>query len=247
MGVALSADPEPAAAPTPLVLLHGALGSAAQFDALRAAIARLTSGVVVHAPDFEGHGAAPPRDRPFRAGAFAETVRALLDAHAVERASLFGYSMGGYVALALAAASPERVARVMTLGTKFRWTPEVAEREARMLDPRRMEEKVPHFARALAERHTGAGWEQVLAGTREMMHALGERPDLDDATLGRIAAPVRVGVGDRDATVSVEESAAVARLLPAGELEVLPRTPHPLEKAPVERLARSIVEFLGAP
>ena len=232
--------------PTPLVLLHGALGTAAQFDALRAAIARLTSGVVVHAPDFAGHGTAPAGDRPFHPVAFAESVRELLDRHAVARAAVFGYSMGGYVALALAAASPDRVARVMTLGTKFRWTPDVAAREARMLDPRRMEEKVPHFARALAERHTAAGWEQVLAGTREMMHALGAHPLLDDAALGRIAVPVRVGVGDRDATVSVEESAAVARLLPAGELEVLPHTPHPFEKVAVERLARSIVEVLAA-
>jgi pimeloyl-ACP methyl ester carboxylesterase len=67
-----------------------------------------------------------------------------------------------------------------------------------------------------------------------------------DATLGRIAIPVRIAVGDRDATVGVEESAAVVRALAQGELEVLPRTPHPLEKVPVERLARSIVEFLAA-
>ena len=133
----------------------------------------------------------------------------------------------------------------MTLGTKFHWTPEVAEREGRMLDARRIEEKVPHFARALATRHGAAGWEQVLERTREMMQALGARPDLDDATLGRIAIPVRIAVGDRDATVGVEESAAVVRALAQGELEVLPRTPHPLEKVPVERLARSIVEFLA--
>jgi pimeloyl-ACP methyl ester carboxylesterase len=149
------------------------------------------------------------------------------------------------VALCLAAAAPDRVARVMTLGTKFRWTPEVAEREGRMLDPRRIEEKVPHFARALADRHGAARWEAVLAGTREMMRALGARPPLDDEALARIAVPVRVAVGDRDATVDVAESAGVARVLAAGELEVLPRTAHPLEKAPVERLARSVVEFLG--
>jgi hypothetical protein len=39
----------------------------------------------------------------------------------------------------------------------------------------------------------------------------------------------------------------VVRLLAEGELEVLPRTPHPLEKVPTERLARSIVEFLVPP
>jgi pimeloyl-ACP methyl ester carboxylesterase len=87
----------------------------------------------------------------------------------------------------------------------------------------------------------------VLERTREMMHALGARPDLDDETLRGLAVPARVAVGDRDATVGVEESAAVVRLLAEGELEVLPRTPHPLEKVPMERLARSILEFAASP
>jgi pimeloyl-ACP methyl ester carboxylesterase len=233
----------------PILLLHGALGAAAQLAPLAEALRTLAGGgPAVHAIDFEGHGAAAPSGRPYRTAGFVDDVRAALDRLGVERAPIFGYSMGGYVALALAAAEPARVERVMTLGTKFAWTPEVAAREGRALDPRRIEEKVPHFARALAARHAGAGgWEGVLERTREMMHALGARPDLDDETLRRVALPVRVAVGDRDATVGVDESAAVVRLLAEGELEVLPRTPHPLEKVPTERLARSIVEFLVPP
>ncbi|MCW0295119.1 alpha/beta hydrolase, partial [Klebsiella pneumoniae] len=87
----------------------------------------------VHALDFSGHGAAAMRGDAFRIAAFVDDVRELLDARGVERAAFFGYSMGGYVALALAAREPQRVERVMTLGTKFRWTPEYAERESRML------------------------------------------------------------------------------------------------------------------
>ena len=43
--------------------------------------------------------------------------------------------MGGYVALHLALHHPERVQRIVTLGTKFRWDPVTAEREAARLDP----------------------------------------------------------------------------------------------------------------
>jgi pimeloyl-ACP methyl ester carboxylesterase len=227
-------------------LLHGALGAASQFAPLSDALHGLAGdGLIVHTLDFEGHGEAPARERPFRVSHFAENVRELLDRHHIERARIFGYSMGGYVALSMAAAEPERVERVMTLGTKFRWTPKVAENEGRMLDPRRIEEKVPHFARALAARHA-SGWEHVLERTRDLMRTLGEQLDLADETLRAIKVPVRISVGDRDATVSVEESAEISRLLAAGELEVLPRTPHPLEKISVERLARSMVEFLIA-
>ena len=45
--------------------------------------------------------------------------------------------------------------------------------------------------------------------------------------------------------VSIDESAVAVRKLPRGELEVHPRTPHAFEKARVERVARSVAEFLG--
>ena len=80
--------------------------------------------------------------------------------------------------------------------------------------------------------------------TAEMMCHLGERPPLADDDFAAIVCPVRVAVGDRDATVAVEEAARVARTLPAGELEVLPRTPHPIERVSWDRLALSVLEFV---
>jgi pimeloyl-ACP methyl ester carboxylesterase len=227
----------------PLLLLHGALGASPQFDSLIRSLGAAAPGLATATLDFEGHGRGERSAQPFRIERFAANVLDRLDRDGLDRVTIFGYSMGGYVALHLAVAHPERVAAVVTLATKFRWTPDAARREGRMLDPATMEAKVPHFVRALAERHP-AGWTDVVHRTREMMEALGDRPLLDDAAFAGIAQPVRICVGDRDATVSVEESAGVARLIPRGELEVLPATPHPLEKAPVERVARTIVEFV---
>jgi pimeloyl-ACP methyl ester carboxylesterase len=154
--------------------------------------------------------------------------------------------MGGYVALLLATTAPERVAAVATLGTKFHWDPGVAAREAGRLDPTAIRAKVPRFAEALAARHEGAGgWEGVLARTAELLRDLGDRPALGPAELSRVAQPARVMVGDRDATVSVEETAGAFRTLPAGELAVLPRTPHPLEQVDVGRLAAAVADFFG--
>ena len=226
-----------------LLLLHGALGASAQFDAL----APLLAGRFrVHALDFEGHGAAAPRERPFAMAHFAENVLAHLDAQGIERAHLFGYSMGGYVALVLAATHPARVSSVATLGTKFVWDPATAAREAGRLDPAVIRAKVPRFADALAERRAGAGgWERVLSHTAALLRDLGEHPPLGPDVLASIQQRVRVMVGDRDATVSVEETAASYRHLPAGELAVLPRTPHPLEQVDAARLAATLGEFFG--
>jgi pimeloyl-ACP methyl ester carboxylesterase len=226
-----------------LVLLHGALGASAQLAPLAAVLGDRFS---VHRLDFEGHGERSGGGRAFRIEHFAQNVAEFLRERAIERASLFGYSMGGYVALHLAATRPALVDRVATLATKFEWTPDSAAREAEMLDPARIRAKVPRFADIVAARHAGFGWEQVLAATRDMMLALGAQPPLTSHALGGIAQPVRVMVGDRDATATVEESAAAVRALPAGELEVLPRTPHPLEKVPLGRLAASLAEFFGA-
>jgi pimeloyl-ACP methyl ester carboxylesterase len=224
-----------------LVLLHGALGDANQLAPLAAKLGSRRITVL----ELEGHGTTPFRDRPLRMESLATAVIEAMDERGIARADFFGYSMGGYVALLVAASAPDRVERVATLATKLAWTQEIAARETTMLDPATIRAKVPKFAAALEARHTGGGWEQLLAQTADLMHALGNRPPLTDDVLASIAKPVRIAVGDRDATVSIDESAAAVRKLPQGELEVHPRTPHPFEKAPLDRIARSLDEFLA--
>ena len=227
---------------TDLVLLHGALGDATQLAPLAT---RLGDGRRVVVIELEGHGATPLRDRPLRIESFADDVIARLDRQGIARADVFGYSMGGYVALYLAATSSARIARVATLATKLAWTPEVAARESAMLDPVVIRTKVPRFAAALEARHTGAGWEALLARTAELLRELGARPRVTDTLLASVTQPVRISIGDRDATVTLEECAAAVRQLASGELEVHPRTPHPFEKVSLDRLARSLEEFFA--
>ena len=177
---------------------------------------------------------------------FAENVVELLDTQGIQRARFFGHSMGGYVALCLALDRPERVERIATLGTKFRWDPHTAARGAGWLDPAKIRVKVPQFAATLAERHERAGgWVGVLERTADLLRDLGDNPRLTDATLARIAPPVRVLVGDRDDTVSVDESTGAARVLANGSVTVLPNTPHPIEQVDVSLLAPVLLDFLG--
>ena len=228
-----------------LILLHGALGASTQLDVFAAA---LRPHFRVHQLDFEGHGNAAQRGRPFRMQHFAENVTELLDRLALQQAMLFGYSMGGYVGLDLALEHPDRVGRVATLGTKVRWDPEYAAREAARLDPAVIRAKVPAFASALEARHAAAGgWEGVLAATAELLVHLGEHPLLTETTLPAITAPARIIVGERDNTVSVEEGSAAAALLASGSLTVLANTPHPVEQVSVDVLAPILVDFFTRP
>lgn len=227
-----------------IVLLHGALGASSQLEPLAAA---LRPHLRVHLFDFEGHGATPARGSAFTVDSLTRNVIEALDGNRVERAHIFGYSMGGYVALHLALEHPGRVERILTLGTKFRWDPATAEREAARLNPAAILQKVPKFAESLRARHARAGgWERVLARTAEFLRALGAAPVLTDERLRGVVQPVKLMVGAKDSTVGVEETAAVAALLPHGHLTVLDDVPHPIEQVSSELLARELREFVDA-
>jgi pimeloyl-ACP methyl ester carboxylesterase len=226
-----------------LLLLHGALGSRDQLTPLGALVARRRPVLPV---EFEGHGRTPPRARPFSIDGFVENVVVALDTAGLEKVDVFGYSLGGYVALALALAHPGRVTTVTTLGTRFEWTPEIASREAARFQPDAIRARLPAMADALAETHAAAGgWESTAERTAAFIQALGGRAPLSAEALGCIQHRVRIMVGDRDKTVSIEESAAAYRRLPAGELMVLPRTPHAFERVDVYRLADVLIELVS--
>jgi len=223
-----------------LTLLHGALGCAAQLAPLQAALANdHNTGSI----DFSGHGG-----KPFSPGfgieTFASEVLDFWDKNNIEKSDIFGYSMGGYVALYLARTAPERVGKVVTLATKFDWTPETAARETNMLDPEKIEAKVPAFAQALATRHAPNDWKVLLEKTAGMMMALGGHNLLDVHVLREIPHPALICLGDRDQMISMEETRQAAQALPNGRLLVFEQTPHPFEQVDIEKLAEAVRTFL---
>ena len=223
-----------------LIILHGSLGSSSQFYPM---IPLLKDKYDVHTLDFEGHGNSPPKDRPFRSKYFAENVLSYMKENAIKAADIFGHSMGGHIGLVLARFFPDRVKRVFTLGTKFVWTPEIAEKENVFLDPHKIEEKVPKYAMELKRRHLASGFERILEKTREMNVNIGREIVLTDEDIGKIKRRVRLGMGDRDYMVSIEETVHVYRLLQKGELQIFPGTPHPIEKVSLSTLTHSIMDF----
>lgn len=227
--------------PRKLILLHGALGAASQWQSL---ITALGPTVDCRTLEFEGHGATPAPDRPFRIEHFADNLFTFIASNNLAPADIFGYSMGGYAALCLARKQPALIGRVMTLATKFAWTPESARRESGMLDAEALLAKVPAYVSVLEKRHTALGWRTMLSRTAEMMQTLGRSPALTDATLAGIRQHVCVGIGEWDTMVSVDESARAANALPNGELRVFQEMPHPWEKVDVGDVAKAVKAWM---
>jgi len=99
-----------AGVPEPLLLLHGFTQTGRGWDE----VVRHLDGERYRplAPDLRGHGAAGPR-RPIDMDACAADVAGL----AAGSFALAGYSMGGRLALHVALAQPERVARLVLVST----------------------------------------------------------------------------------------------------------------------------------
>lgn len=207
-----------------ILLLHGALGSRAQLGSLSAHI----QGHEVRAIDLAGHGARPIPEEGLSFAHFVEDINAALDGAGWMDAHLFGYSMGGYAALLYAARHPGRVRSVATLGTKIRWDREGLDRELRMLDPVKMQAKVPAFVGQLAAEHGRDRWEPLVHATAKLITGLHEQPLLSPERITSITCPVLLCVGDRDTTAVPEHTLEAARSLRHGSVLVLPGTPHPL-------------------
>ncbi len=224
-----------------LLLLHGALGSKEQLAQLKGL---LTNQFIVHSLDFEGHGDRPS-DQVFSIELFTENVKDFILKNGLEQTNIFGYSMGGYVALNLAIKYPELADRILTLGTKFNWTKESAEQEVKMLNPDIIEQKVPKFAGHLKNLHGLENWKTVLHKTAGMMLELGNGAALHADSFERINQHVLIGIGTLDNMVSIEESKNIAAHLKNGQLKIIEGFKHPIEKNDPLQLAKIINDFIN--
>ena len=221
-----------------ILLLHGALGSKDQFGNLKK---YLSQSYEVVDFNFSGHGGKPFNLDTFSINGFTSEILMFLEENKISEISIFGYSMGGYVALDLALKSPEKVEKIFTLGTKFQWSPEIASKEVKMLDPEIIEAKVPKFAFALQKRHAPNDWKKVLNKTVQMMTELGNGKAIPLNEFSKIEKQVIIGLGELDNMVSKEESLKVSKLLPNGVLELFDGFKHPIEQTDPQTLAKRIL------
>jgi pimeloyl-ACP methyl ester carboxylesterase len=98
----------------PIVLIHGMLNSSSHWQAVALDLAR---DHTVVAPDLIGHGdsAAPRGD--YSLGAHAASIRDLLAAIGIDRASIVGHSLGGGVAMQFFYQFPQRVERLVLISS----------------------------------------------------------------------------------------------------------------------------------
>lgn len=224
-----------------ILLLHGAIGAKDQLAGLEE---KLSSTFTVHRLNFSGHGGSGYIEKCFSIKLFADDVLNYLDKKKITSVSVFGYSMGGYVALYLAKHHPERIHKIITLATKYKWDVAIAAKEINMLQATKIEEKLPAFAISLQKRHAPDDWKKILEKTAVMLFEMGKDNPLQKDDFLNIQHPALLIIGDKDKLVTHEETQEVCQSLPNGQLSILQNTPHPIELVNTAELAEKIIAFL---
>jgi pimeloyl-ACP methyl ester carboxylesterase len=210
---------------SPLVLLHGGLLTIdLNFASLIPTLAKRHRVIGV---ELQGHGRTADIDREITPAALAGDVVGMLDQLGIDRAHVFGHSLGAAVALELAVNSPDRVRSVVAASASVRpdgmhedlTDPEKMATSTRMPTPqdfadfteayRRLSPHPDHFEEFLA---------RMSASTADLQ-------GWSDEQLARISAPTLVVIGDRDFT-TVEHAALMLQLIPGSQLAVMPGTTH---------------------
>ncbi len=225
-----------------ILFLHGALGTSEDMRALRDLIEQ--KGHKTLAFNFSGHGISSAWPAEFRIDLFARDLDHFLKEHALKKITIFGYSMGGYVALYHKAHFEDSpIDQIFTYGTKFNWSAATVARELPMLAPDHLSEKFPQYAEVLKKKH-GDRWKALLLSTAHMMQNLEKLDGLTRDDVSSIEIPVSLILGEQDRMVTQEETKTFGSWLHHHRIQVIGHSKHELEKANLTELSQLLLKDL---
>jgi len=238
---------------TPLLLLHGGLFNIdLQFGNVLPALAQTRQVIAV---DLQGHGRTGDIDRPLTSAYLASDVVGLLQHLGAPQVDVFGFSVGGGVALYLAIKHPGLLRKLIVSSASFH----------------------PNGDRSENAEAVGELTVDMIAGTpmeqdylakspnphqlQDLLHKLGTFDEgftgWSDAEIKGIAAPTLITVGDCD-MVTLEHAVRFLRLrggdvngdfvgVPASQLAVFPGTTHFFGLSRTALVLDIVTTFLDAP
>ncbi|MFM0440229.1 alpha/beta hydrolase [Paraburkholderia strydomiana] len=210
---------------TAVILLHGGLGHSGNWGYQVPAL--LAAGHRVVIIDSRGHGRSTRDARPYKYELMASDVLAVMDALALERAAIVGWSDGACVAMVLGMVAPQRVAGVFFFGCNMDPSG-TKEFVATPVIDRCFSRHRQDYARLSA---TPDEFDAFVAAVSDMMKT---EPNYFADDLARIRVPVVIAQSEHDEFITREHAEYLAGAIPGAELNVLPGVSH---FAPLQRPA----------
>jgi pimeloyl-ACP methyl ester carboxylesterase len=253
----------------PVVLIHGMLNSSSHWQSVALELAR---DHTVLAPDLIGHGdsAAPRGD--YSLGAHAASIRDLMTAIGIDRATIVGHSLGGGVAMQFFYQFPQRVERLVLVSSgglghevspllRTAALPGISALLSLTIQPRllaaltaggrRMRERkigagvhVQAVARALRPLENSDARHAFLNTLRSVIDVHGQRVSATDRLYLLESMPTMIVWGERDNTIPLAHGRSAHEAIPHSFFRTLPRAAHFPHLEDPEGLSLALREFI---
>jgi 3-oxoadipate enol-lactonase len=221
-------------------------------------IAALEKKHRVIAPDYRGLGKSGASAEPSTMELLAQDVRALLQHLRVERAAVAGLSMGGYLSFELYRQAPGLFRGLALCDTKASADNEEGKAAREKFAQTAIEkglswvtdEMIPKLLRpqpdpAAVKEVRSLIADATPAGVAAAQRGMAKRPD-SLATLGTIACPVLVVVGEEDTLTPPAESEKMVAAAKAAKLVRIPKAGHIACIENPAEFTKALEEFFGA-
>lgn len=233
----------------PLIVLHGAHMDIMSMGRI---VPMLAETHKVFALEFQGHGHTEDIDRPITYENLADDVADFMDVVGLEKADVFGYSMGAQVGLQLAIRNPEKINKLIFVSGAYDlegWQPAYSAFIPQMTPE--MFLAMPFFA----EKHKQSSNPEAYITFLKKMIALEHEPMSLEEDVKKLKTPMLIIAGDAD-VATLEHTVAMFRLLgggvmgdmgnplPESRLAILPATSHTAVISQPELLIAFIEPFL---
>ncbi len=233
--------------PSQIVLLHGTGMDSSMWTGFRSALVR--SGVdaeKIHAVDLLGHGSTPRPSRPLHIDDYVRQVRKFIMRADLGSVQLVGHSLGGLIALAVAATHPEVVTNVVVIGVPYGRSDDQRNEwlDLMMKAGSVLDDESTDSADNLAEVISELGNRWCGDGQRSRRAVADQVGSLDAKTFGlvfrismtsesliaefapEITVPVLVAAGDADSEVDAAGVDELTRSLKKGRAEMISNHHH---------------------
>jgi pimeloyl-ACP methyl ester carboxylesterase len=244
-----------------VLMLHGSGPGVSALANWQHNIPTLAQRFHVLAPDIVGFGTTErPEDIVYSLRTWTDHVWAFMDARGMEKARVIGNSLGGRIALQMATDQPDRIAKMVLMGTPgVGMTPTEGLAALRAYEPSRdaMRELLRNYFAVdpamITDELVQIRYEASIAdGAYEAYRAMFFDPRHAGSELGitedevrAIATPTLLIHGREDKVVALQVSVAMLGLLPNADLHVFSACGHWTQIERADEFSAVVSDYLG--
>ncbi len=235
----------------PIILLHGYPDSSFSYSRV---LPLLGSNFRIYVPDQRGHGESERPAGGYEIPSLAADVLAFMDAKGIKQAVIVGHSMGSFVAQHVAVKAPERVTRLVLVGSATTLRNDVTielHKEIRAVRDPVPEKFIREFQESTVFQSVPKEFmDQIIKESLKLparvLQAVinGFLEPEAKAELNKIRSPTLIIWGDKDSIFPRSEQDALIAAIPNATLKVYVETGHCPNWERPEQIVKDIEEFM---